>query len=260
MPEATTVDEPTLKLLGEAKNEDIALSNNSPLGVRFHYLKGTSSEKEKLQRIKNGKPGSPCTEKHLVFNTEFTKEPICTASHKYQKLKIAQLQSMNLPENEYKKQFTNVVDKECLCVGLSNAAADRYKTPFIKGRKEVTICPGPNIVWFSKEVSLQTMVDHIYGRTNIISDGQRPHMFIAELNLYINYLREELEKNTQPDARKEKYFTDFYTNIREGLSYYRTLPGIRMTENDKFQLALNQAEKDLLAISYQFSMPGTSAL
>lgn len=260
VPEATTVDEPTLKLLGEAKNEDIALSNNSPLGVRFHYLKGTSSEKEKLQRIKNGKPGSPCTEKHLVFNTEFTKEPICTASHKYQKLKIAQLQSMNLPENEYKKQFTNVVDKECLCVGLSNAAADRYKTPFIKGRKEVTICPGPNIVWFSKEVSLQTMVDHIYGRTNIISDGQRPHMFIAELNLYINYLREELEKNTQPDARKEKYFTDFYTNIREGLSYYRTLPGIRMTENDKFQLALNQAEKDLQAISYQFSMPGISAL
>jgi hypothetical protein len=70
----------------------LLLSDNSPLGVRFHYLKGTSSEKEKLQRIKNGKPGSPCTEKHLSFNTEFTTVPICTASYKYQKLKIAELQ------------------------------------------------------------------------------------------------------------------------------------------------------------------------
>ena len=88
VPEATTVDEATLKLLCAAKEKDVVLSRNSPLGVRFYYLKGTTAENEKLLRIKNGKPGSPCTEKHLGFNTEFTKDPICTASHKYQKLKI----------------------------------------------------------------------------------------------------------------------------------------------------------------------------
>ncbi len=118
VPEATTVDEDTMKLLCTAKEKDITLSNNSPLGARFYCLKGTSAEKEKLLRISKGKPGSPCTEKHLAFNTEFTKEPICTASHKYQKLKIAQLQSLHLPEPEYKKQLKDVLDKECLCVGL----------------------------------------------------------------------------------------------------------------------------------------------
>ena len=64
-PEATTVDDKTLQLLSKASKSDITLSNNSPLGIRFHYLKGTSSENEKLHRIAAGKPGSPCTEKHL---------------------------------------------------------------------------------------------------------------------------------------------------------------------------------------------------
>src|SRR5688572_9078898 len=86
-PEATTVDDPTLQLLSQAREQDIVLSKSSPLGVRFNYLKGTSSDKERIARIDKGKPGSPCTEKHLVSNTEFTTEPICTASHAYQKKK-----------------------------------------------------------------------------------------------------------------------------------------------------------------------------
>ncbi len=259
VPEATTVDAPTLKLLSKAKNEDIVLSNNSPLGVRFHYLKETSGEKAKLQRIQKGKPGTPCTEKHLVSNTEFTKEPICTASHAYQKLKIAQLQSLNLPEQEYQKKYTAVVDKECLCVGLSNAAADINNITFIKGRKEATICPGPNIIWFSNEVSLQTMVDHIYGRTNIITSTQRPHMFIAELNLYINYLREELGNHPEPDARKQKYFAEFYHNLLQGISYYRMLPN-SPAANDQFYRTLDQAEKDLLTINDQFLIVAKTVL
>ena len=97
VPEATTVDAPTIELLEKAQKSDLFLSKNSPLGVPFHYLKGTASDIEKNKRIAKGVPGSPCTEKHLVSNTEFTEEPICTASSKYQKLKINQLQSLNLP-------------------------------------------------------------------------------------------------------------------------------------------------------------------
>ena len=74
VPEATTVDKATLQLLSAAKKEDIILSNNSPLGVRFHYLKDSSAEKLKNKRIRQGHPGSPCTEKHLVSDTEFTAE------------------------------------------------------------------------------------------------------------------------------------------------------------------------------------------
>jgi hypothetical protein len=250
VPEATTVDNATLKLLCVAKEKDVVLSRNSPLGVRFYYLKETSSHKEKLLRISQGKPGSPCTEKHLASNIEFTKEPICTASAKYQKLKIAQLQSFKLPEAAYEKQVAEVLEKECLCVGLSNSAAISYNQTFIKKLTAVSICPGPNIVNFSKMVSLQTMTDHIYGRTNIVTNANRPHMFIAELQLYINYLKEKLAADIEAGQieKKEKYYFSFYQNLRNGITYYRGLPGVAETGRKAFLNTLKDAENELTRI------------
>lgn len=256
VPEATTVDEDTMKLLCNAKEKDVVLSRNSPLGVRFHYLKGGSSEIEKLLRIKNGKPGSPCTEKHLSFNTEFTKEPICTASHKYQKLKTAQLQSLNLPAPEYQKQLNEVLEKECLCVGLSNAAALNYNQTFIKTLKAVTICPGPNIANFSEVVSLKTMTDHIYGRANILTNNNRPHMFIAELHLYIDYLKEELENDVRSGnfLKRKKYYTSFYQNLCNGITYYQNLPDLSDTKNQQqFIKGLDNAMIEMNVLNYQYA-------
>lgn len=247
VPEATTVDENTLKLLCAAREKDVVLSRNSPLGVRFHYLQETTSHKEKLSRISKDKPGSPCTEKHLAFNTEFTKEPICTASRKYQELKIAQLQSLGLPETVFKKQLAEVLDKECLCVGLSNAAAIEYNQPFVKNLNAVTICPGPNIANFSQVVSLKTMVDHVYGRKNILTNDTRPHMFVAELYLYIKYLKERLEDDLQSGQleRNKKYHAVFYQNLKVGISYYRRLPGVASLNPEAFIKALDCAEFEL---------------
>lgn len=255
VPEATTVDERTLELLCAAKEKDVVLSHNSPLGVRFHYLKGTSSDKEKLSRINNDKPGSPCTEKHLAFNTEFTKEPICTASRKYQKLKTAQLQSLDLPEPAYKKQMKEVLDKECLCVGLSNAAAITYNQTFVKKLEAVTICPGPNIVNFSKVVSLQTMADHIYGRKNILSNNDRPHMFIAELYLYIDYLKEKLTADVQAGQfeKSKKYYAAFLQNLRDGIIYYMGLPCVSGTDRKSFIQSLDHAGAELDYLNYQYA-------
>lgn len=256
VPEATTVDEDTLNLLSKAKENDVILSSNSPLGVRFHYLRGTSSDIEKSLRIKKGKPGSPCTEKHLSFNTEFTKEPICTASHKYQKLKITQLQSLNLPEPEYQKQLNEVLDKECLCVGLSNAAAMSYNRTFIKTLRAVTICPGPNIANFSEVVSLKTMTDHIYGRVNILTNTNRPHMFIAELHLYIDYLKEELENDIRTDnfLKTKKYYTSFYQNLCNGITYYQNLPDLSDTKNQQqFIKGLDNAMIEMNVLNYQYA-------
>jgi hypothetical protein len=47
VPEATTVDAHTLDLLCAAEESDVVLSNNSPLGVRFYYLNGATSDLEK---------------------------------------------------------------------------------------------------------------------------------------------------------------------------------------------------------------------
>ncbi len=241
-PEATTVDDKTLQLLSNASKSDITLSNNSPLGIRFHYLKGTSSENEKLHRIAAGKPGSPCTEKHLAFNTEFTTEPICTASSKYQILKTEQLKSLNLTDENYQKQLKDVHAKECLCVGLSNSASIEYKEVFLKKLKSVTICPGPNIAYFSEVVSLQRMTDHIYGRTDLLKQVERPHMFINEMNLYIDYLKEQVE-DAGHDEKRIQYCIKFAENVLSGISYYKSIE--IEPENASFSLALENGENQV---------------
>src|SRR5690606_29754278 len=165
------------------------------------YLRGTTAEKERLSRLAKGKPGSPCTEKHLVSNTEFSKDPICTASYTYQKRKIEQLKSLNLSDTAYANQFNDIVSKECLCIGLSNSAILNYQLPAIKNLKAVTICPGPNLAYFSKVVTLKDMTDHIYGRINLITEKTRPHMFIKELFLNIKYLEDQLQELTEANSK-----------------------------------------------------------
>ncbi len=253
VPEATTVDKETLDLLCNAGENDIRLSKSSPLGVRFHYLKGTSSDKERRTRIEKNNPGSPCTEKHLAFNTEFTEEPICTASKKYQRLKLDQLKTLGLPEPEYKRQTTEVLEKECLCVGLSNSAAINYEQTFVNKLEAVTICPGPNIVNFSKLVSLQTMTDHIYGRTNILTNPRRPHMFVAELHLYIDFLKEKIleDKTAGIFNKNQAYYRDFLTNLYQGIRYYLNLPEGRVQYPEQFQKHLQLAELELDCINFQ---------
>lgn len=248
-PEATTVDEDTLKLLQKAKDDDVVLSKNSPLGVRFHYLKGTSSDLERERRVKSGRPGSPCTEKHLVNNTEFTTEPICTASKKYQTLKVEQLRSMQLPPEELDRKLKDVYAKDCLCIGLSNSASLLYNVPFVRKLTSVTICPGPNIVNFSKIVTLRQMVDHIYGRLNIMTNSMRPHVFINELHIYVAYFREQLEEQLT-DAKQTAYNLKFGKNLLEGISYYRGLE--HAIRNSSFGEALHDAEAEIINLMQRF--------
>lgn len=244
-PEATTVDQTTLNLLANAREGDVVLSRNSPLGIRFNYLKGTTSEKEKLDRIEKGRPGSPCTEKHLVSNTEFTDDPICTASRTYQKRKIEQLNNLALPEPEYRKRYEDVVSKECLCIGLMNAAVHTYDLPPIKKLKAVTICPGPNIAYFDKVVSLREMVNHIYGRVNLLSSEDRPHMFINELNLNIRYLREQLSDMSGEIDKAWREMRSFGKQLLEGISYYRNIVKQITSGDSKFLAHLDTCEEDL---------------
>ncbi|NCT17438.1 MAG: hypothetical protein COZ75_07160 [Flavobacteriaceae bacterium CG_4_8_14_3_um_filter_34_10] len=252
-PEATTVDEETLQLLSKAKEKDVFLSNNSPLGVRFNYLKNTGADKEKLERIQKGTPGSPCTEKYLVSNTEFTKEPICTASKKYQKLKLKQLENAGLQDQEYKKQVEEVISKECLCIGLSNAASVAYKIPFVKKLTAVNICPGPNIANYSKIATLQEMTDHIYGRANLVTNSNRPHMFIKELELYIDYYQEMLDAMQTQDKKGARNLNAFGKSLLEGISYYETLQKTNLFPS-QFIKGLVIAEKKVTELMQRFQL------
>ena len=111
VPEATNVDEDTLQRLIHAGDEDYYLSNVSPLGILFNNFKGSSIALQRLDRIARHRPGSPCTKKYLCSDTEFTEQPICTASRQYQKLKTSQLNSLELSPGDYEKNMKLLLKK-----------------------------------------------------------------------------------------------------------------------------------------------------
>jgi hypothetical protein len=208
VPEATNIDEATLQNLTSAKHEDFYLSASSPLGILFNNFRKSSGEIQRLERIAQGRPGSPCTKKYLCTNTEFTEQPICTASRAYQYLKLQQLQAQ--APADYPEQVEAITEKVCLCEGL--CASAYIKNDMLKPRENaaVTICPGPNLAYFSEVYSLDEMVNHIYGRQNLLAKVERPSLFINELNLYIDYLRKEIIgylKNV--NQKKEKQLLNF---------------------------------------------------
>lgn len=224
VPEATQVDDDTLRRLSEAKKSDFYISNSSPLGVPFSNFRNTSMEEQRLARIASGKPGSPCRKKFLVSNTEFTAEPICTASSKYQKLKIQELDTLSLTKQEYDQHYTDITDKICLCEGLCTSAY--IKNNILKKNEDqaVSICPGPNIAYFSSLFSLEEMVGHIYGKINLIQNNNRSHVFVNELNLYLEYLTNDIQQSFKNlNDKKVKYLTSFKNQLLEGITYYKQL-------------------------------------
>ena len=223
VPEATTVDKETLNTLVEAKEDDLYLSDISPLGVPFNSLRGNTKDIEKLEKVKKGRPGSPCPEGFLMSNKEFTEKSICTASRQYQRKKIKDLDNENLPTEEYKTKFEKIIVKSCLCVGLSASALSVNKIDHENSDK-VSICPGPNMAYFSKIVSLREMTDHIYGRANVISRSDRPNMFIKEINLYLDYLKNKIDDaRDSMNKKQEKYLLTYSKNMEEGINYYHNL-------------------------------------
>lgn len=198
VPEATCVDEATMRLLGDAEEKDLYLSNVSPLGVPFNNLRETGSEQWTHARAESGKPGSACPKGFLKTNTEFTDHPICTASTEYQRLKLAALAAERgaaVPE----EAFEEVTEKACLCDHLGNGALIALGVlPESHGRQAV--CPGPNMAWFKGPYTLEEMTDHIYGRTNLVP-VERPHMFAKELGINVDYISRLWAKTDPEDAK-----------------------------------------------------------
>ena len=223
VPEVTNVDDTTLDLLLKAKENDLYLSNISPIGVLFNSLVGNTKDIEKQKWIEAGTPGSPCPKNFLVSNTDFTDRPICTASRQYQTKMLEQLETKDLTEDARQKETEKIHEKACICVGLGTAALLVNKIDTSKEGNGVIICPGPNLAYFSKILSLEDMVDHIYGRKQVIDNPDiRPHMFIKELEMYVGYLKERVQDSIQPLVDKQKkYFYAFQENLREGIAYYK---------------------------------------
>ncbi|WP_417786167.1 hypothetical protein [Tenacibaculum sp.] len=242
VPEATTVDNQTLNKLAQAKEDDLYLSNISPLGVPFHNLKNNTKDIEKETLINKGRPGSSCPKKFVALNKEFKETGICTASREYQYLKIKELDSQNLAEDDYKNRYNSIVEKSCTCVGLGTSALLAYDLETKVEGTGVSICPGPNMAYYSKISSLKTMVDHIYGRDNVITRTKRPHVFIKELFIYIDYLKGKIEAAKKEITKKEKkYLLTFIANMQTGITYYKTM-------FTQLQHSFEEAKQEILQI------------
>ena len=257
VPEATTVDENTLKKLAKAKEDDLYLSDVSPLGVPFNNLRDNTKDNEKQTKIDKGRPGSSCPKKFVALNKEFKETGICTASREYQFLKIKDLESQELSPEIYKKEYNNIVVKSCTCVGLGTSALLAYGLDTKVEGEGVSICPGPNMAYYSKVMSLENITDHIYGRANMVSSVDRPNLFVKELHIYMDYLKNKLEESKMTMTKKEeKYLLTFTNNMKLGVSYYQnlfddvkgafnTVKSSVLCELEKSEVALNQILLDI---------------
>lgn len=224
VPEVVNVDEDTLSKLSNAKEDDLYLSNISPLGVQFNSLRGNTKDDEKNLLIKKNKPGSNCPKRFVELNYDFGEKALCTASRKYQYLKIKELQNLNLDEELYDKEYNKIVEKSCICVGLGTSALIVNGLDTKTEGPGVSICPGPNMAYFNKVSTLKEMVDHIYGRSNLIEHPDRPNIFVKELNLYLDYLKNKIEETKLSITNQQiKYYAKFADNLNQGISYYQNL-------------------------------------
>ncbi len=225
VPEATTLDAETRSLLAKAEEKDLYLSQISPLGVPFNTIRGTTNEFFKQQRIDKDKAGSSCPKKFLALSKDSNGNGICTASKKYQDLKMEELEAERglISDAIYQRRKNSITEKACLCVGLANAS---YLDNDIKIKGEaqgVVICPGPNMAYFNQEISLEKMVNHIYGRVNVMPFENRPNLFVKEIELYVDYFKKELEDQNEYTKAAIKKWNTFKDNLLSGIAYYEVL-------------------------------------
>lgn len=224
VPEVTSVDEATLDKLIDAKEDDLYLSNISPLGIPFNSLKGNTKDLEKSTLVHKGKPGSSCPKRYVAMNNEYSEKGLCPSSFRFQKFKIKELIDEGLEPEEFQKKYDNIVDKSCICVGLGTSALIVNELDTKNEGNGVSVCPGPNMAYFTEKMSLKEITDHIYGRLNVLKRKDRPNMFIKELKTYIDYLKNKIEETKVSGTKKqEQYLLTFINNLKEGTNYYYKL-------------------------------------
>lgn len=172
------------------------------------------------------------------------------ASTKCQKLKYAQLNSSDLPEKAKAQQIDQLLQKEFLCTTLCNSVAKIHDFTFVKNLSSVTVCPGPNLAYFSENYTLKELTDHIYGRINLLKE-YRQHVFINELQLYVNQFKELVEATDFSNKRALRNYKRFLSNLKEGIGYYKELYQSGTISDANFLTNLWCCEENILALDQQ---------
>jgi hypothetical protein len=252
IPETTNVDDDLLAKLAAANFSDVHISEASPLGVPFWNLRTSSSEQARRRRIDQGQPGSSCPKGFLRYSDDYPGKPLCTASKTYQNRKIQDIAAGDYTPEQKQALTRKLLAKACICHELSGSAA--IKRGFDR-TMDAAICPGPGVVDYSRTATLEEMVDHIYGRFSLITNPQRPHMFMRELSLYIDYLKAEMKQSALGlVGRTGKYYAEFRDNLQSGVEYYRALAEkLKWDQREQFLADLNKLGEELKALVPEIS-------
>ena len=113
VPQATSVDKETRRLLVGAKPEDVCISHASPLGIPFVNLQTSTAARiceQKIQEYfapeseKSGnpelKPGFPCRQHYLCQNIPGFDHPVCMASREYVMHRLAEIDALEKEDIE----------------------------------------------------------------------------------------------------------------------------------------------------------------
>ena len=141
----------------------------------------------------------------------------------------------------------SVLAKSCICRDLAGGATVKYG---IDPDATPAVCCGPGIVSFSRAVTLQEMVVHIYGRSSLKSVANRPHMFIRELAIYAGFIRDQSKRVALGILDcKPTYLSDFRDKLLGSIEYYRSLAA-EFTEpaRTKFTDALRKWRRDIESV------------
>ena len=247
VPEVTNVDQYSMAKIIAARSKDISLSPSSPLGVPFWSLLTSASEEQRRQKISQGKPGSKCPKGFLAADTEFTQSPICTASRAYQKRKLNQVGEAGLSEDEQRGAEQAVLEKACICHDLAGVATLKLD---IDPHANASICCGPNAAYFEGTTTLKDMASHIYGRLHLPINSDRPHMFINELRLSLDFLRDDIVRcHSDFSERMIKSIDDCRENLERGIEHYRELAATNLLEKrELFMQGLELIQHELAAL------------
>jgi hypothetical protein len=255
--EATLLDRATRQQLANAREEDLYVSDASPLGVPFNNLRGSSSEVWTTKRIDTARPGSGCPRGYLASNTEFSETPICTASHEYQSAKLTAMGLSTPPPSATKdSEVRKVYDKACICNHLGNGAL--IALGMAAPRAPVAVCPGPNIAYFDREYTLREMVDHLYGRGPGLVPKSRPHMLAKELTMYVDHFLKLVGALPEGDTKASVRAAKFKENLEHGLARYRALVRERPFEGENLDSLARAIDEQSLRIdeAWQPQCPG----
>jgi hypothetical protein len=80
------------------------------------------------------------------------------------------------------------------------------------------------MAYFTRTYTLDEMVAMIYGKVPSDLRADRPHMFMKELDIYIDYLADKITyEGPQHTAKQIKYYQDFDEELKRGIAYYLKL-------------------------------------